>query len=132
MILPSGETLITYVAEGEKLQAQGLSGVLPEHFNDDEAMFFVYESEGMRRFWMPDTYFNLDIFFLDQSLRVIDIERNMPAHPGQQEPPKIARSRNIRAWHVLEVRSSSALARKIKIGQQLEWKSREYSLVGKE
>lgn len=132
MILPSGETLITYVAEGEALQSQGLSGVLPEHFNDDEAMFFVYENEGMRRFWMPDTYFNLDIFFLDQLLRVIDIERNMPAHPGHQEPPKIARSRTIRAWHVLEVKSSSPMARKIKIGQQLEWKSREYSLVGKE
>lgn len=130
--LSSGEVLKTYLAIGEELQSQGLSGVKPEDFGDDEAMLFVYDSEGLRRFWMPDTYFNLDIFFLDHALRVIDIERNMPAHPGKQEPPKIAQTRTIRAWHVLEIKSSSALARKVKIGDQLKFESREYSLAEKE
>jgi uncharacterized membrane protein (UPF0127 family) len=130
--LSTGDTLKTYLAIGEDLQSQGLSGVQPEHFGDDESMLFVYETEGLRRFWMPDTYFNLDIFFLDHLLRVIDIERNMPAHPGRAEPPKIARSRTIRAWHVLEIKSSSPHARKVKIGDQLKFESTEYSLAGKE
>lgn len=126
--LSNGKNITTYVAKGAEKQTQGLSGVLEEDFKDDEAMLFYYEEDGPRRFWMPDTYFNLDIFFLDQDLRVIDIERNMPAHPGRTEPPRIAQTRTIICRHVLELKSSSEQSRKIKIGDQLTWTSEEGSL----
>lgn len=127
--LSNAKKITTYVAKGKDKQTQGLSGVLEEDFQDNEAMLFYYEEDGPRRFWMPDTYFNLDIFFLDKDLRVIDIERNMPAHPGHSEPPRIAQTRTITCRHVLELKSSSSYGRKIKIGDQLTWTSEEGSLA---
>lgn len=126
--LSNGQKINVYVAKGAEKQTQGLSGVLEEDFKDDEAMLFYYEEDGPRRFWMPDTYFNLDIFFLDQDLRVIDIERNMPAHPGRSEPPRIAQTRTIISRHVLELKSSAKKSREIKIGDQLTWTSEQGSL----
>lgn len=126
--LANGKIITTYIAKEIEKQTQGLSGVLAEDFHDDEAMLFYYEEKGPRRFWMPDTYFNLDIFFLDKDLRVIDIERNMPAHPGKSEPPRIAQTRTITCHHVLELKSSTSYSRNIKIGDQLTWTSEEGSL----
>jgi uncharacterized protein len=122
LVTPQGVELTTRLALTLEQQGQGLSGVQPEDFTDTEAMLFVYDSEGVREFWMPDTYFNLDIFFLDENLRVIDVERNVPAHPGMVEPPPIARTRSIRSWHVLELKASSPHARSLRIGDQLKWK----------
>lgn len=121
--LSNGHKITVYVAKGAQKQTQGLSGVLEEDFQDNEGMLFYYENKGPRRFWMPDTYFNLDIFFLDQDLRVVDIERNMPAHPGLSEPPRISQTRTILCRHVLELKSSTNQSRSIKIGDQLTWTS---------
>jgi uncharacterized membrane protein (UPF0127 family) len=46
-------------------QEQGLSGIRPENFNNDQGMLFFYLEDGEKLFWMPDTYFNLDLFYLD-------------------------------------------------------------------
>jgi uncharacterized membrane protein (UPF0127 family) len=126
--LTNGQELRTFVAKDVEKQTQGLSGVLKEDFEETEAMLFYYEEDGPRRFWMPDTYFNLDIFFLDKNLQVIDIERNMPAHPGRSEPPRISQTRTVKCRHVLELKSNSELSRAIKIGDQLTWTSEEGSL----
>lgn len=120
---PSSEILKTRLAVSIQAQTQGLSGIQEADFGDDEAMLFYYKSRGIRQFWMPDTYFNLDLFFLDETLTIIDIERNLAAHPGMQEPPAIPRSRSVMAHHVLEIKAASPIARKLKIGDQLKWKS---------
>lgn len=116
---PQGTTLKTQLAITLDQQARGLSGIQDQDFADDQAMLFLYDHEGVREFWMPDTYFNLDIFYLDRSLRVIDVERNVPAHPGMREP--IPRARPVRSWHVLELKASSPHARSLRIGDQLKW-----------
>lgn len=121
LLTPDGAKLNTRLALTLEEQSQGLSGLSPEQFGDNEAMLFYYLEDGIRQFWMPDTHFNLDIFFLDHELRVIDVDRNMMAHPGLQEPPPIARTRAVRAHHVLELKSSSPHARGLKIGHQLKW-----------
>ena len=104
-------------AEHEK----GLSGTKASEFTNTEAMLFVNEAMGPRRFWMPDTYFNLDIMFLDQNLVIVGIEPNTPFHPGKQEPPEIYRTKTYQAQFVLETKTGSAFSKNLKVGDKLKW-----------
>lgn len=117
-----GKEIQTVLAVTEKNKNQGLSGVQKNSFNKDQAMLFYYKKDGMRKFWMPNTYFNLDIFFLDAKLEVKYIERNVPHHPGFSEPPKIYRTKVYFSRYVLEMRSDSDLAKSIKPGHKLSLK----------
>ena len=121
---PSGKIINTRVVVKMADQVRGLSGTPENEFKDDEAMLFYYESAAPRRFWMPDTYFDLDIFFLDQDFRIIDIERDVKHHPGYSETPPIPTTRTIIAHHVLEMKSSSKLSKELKPGDQLKWKNK--------
>ncbi len=103
---------------------QGLSGIQADQFEENEGMLFVYKNAAYRRFWMPDTYFDLDIYFLDRSLKVVDIERSVEHHPGRNVPPKIATTRDIYSQYILEIKSSSPLSKQIHIGDQLQLKSK--------
>lgn len=118
---PSGEGVKLRLAITQVEQTQGLSGVKPTEFGDNEAMLFYYESDAEKSFWMPDTYFDLDIFFLDKDYMVIDVERNVKHHPTRLTPPPIATTRRIFARHVLEMKASSPLSKKIKVGQKFNW-----------
>jgi uncharacterized membrane protein (UPF0127 family) len=129
--LPNGSKVMTYVAKSNKQQNQGLSGLRDKNFKDNHAMLFYYKKDGPRNFWMPDTYFNLDIFFLDKDFKVLSVERDIPFHPGTQEPPRIYRTKTHYARHVLEMKSSSALAKSI--GPKQSFKViKGSSLLGKE
>jgi hypothetical protein len=121
--LPSGESLRVRLAITMEEQTQGLSGIKDNDFQNDEAMLFFYKDDADRLFWMPDTYFNLDIFFLEKDLTVVGIDRDVPFHPGRNTPPKIATTKVHYCRHVLELKSASPLAKKIKPGDKLSWTS---------
>ncbi|MFW5996810.1 MAG: DUF192 domain-containing protein [Lentisphaeria bacterium] len=122
LLLPSGEEIKAVVTTTQQGQRKGLSGVKPEEFGIDEGMFFQYPDSAFRSMWMPDTYMNLDIFFLDESLRVVEIVRDLPHHPGMEEPPPIPRTDTVYCRYVLEMRADSSLAEKIQRGEQLSTK----------
>jgi hypothetical protein len=115
----SGKLIKAYMAKSIEEQTQGLSGVKENQIADNEAMIFLYEQAGPLSFWMPNTYTDLDIFFLDSHFKVLHVERGVPAHPGMQEPPAIARTPNVYANHVLELKASSKLSKEIKVGEIL-------------
>lgn len=117
---PSGQTVITHFAITPEEQEQGLSGVKESDFGINEGMLFYYTEGGMRQFWMPDTYFNLDLFYLDEKFKVLDVIRNLRHHPGRDTPSLIPRARAVWSWHVLEMRADSPISREIQIGDQLK------------
>ena len=49
-----------------------------EALDDKEGMFFVYEEESRRAFWMPNMLISLDIIFLDKEFNVVDFFENVP------------------------------------------------------
>lgn len=100
---------------------KGLSGLKPSEFGENEGMLFVNKEVAPRQFWMPDTYFNLDIIFLDSSLQVVGIEKNVPAHPGMKEPPAIFRTGIYQAQYVLETKAGSPFSSSLKVGEKLKW-----------
>ncbi len=120
LVTSSGKIVKAYIAKSAAEQAQGLSGVRKGQLANHEAMIFTDDRVAPRSFWMPDTYMNLDIFFLDLNLKVTHIVRNIPAHPGMQEPPAIARTPDIMAAHVLELKATSPLSAEIKVGEILK------------
>lgn len=120
----NGETIETTLVITDQDQEKGLSGTRSEDFSDNQGMLFFYLEESEKSFWMPDTYFDLDLFFLDKDLKVIDIIRKLPHYIGRANPELIPRARNIWSRHVLEMKSSSEIAQKIQMGDELKWKGK--------
>lgn len=122
LVTPAGDKISTHLAVTLSEQEQGLSGVKPEDFGDNEGMLFFYTEAGEKYFWMPDTYFDLDLFYLDENLQITDIVRKLPHYKGRANPDLIPRARAVWARHVLEMKSSSPIASRLTLGQKLEWK----------
>ena len=80
---------------------------------------------------MPDTWFDLDIFFLDKNLTVTALERSLSRHPGRATPPPIARTSSYFCRHVLEIKSGTPLSAKIALGTKLKALS-DHPLLQKE
>ncbi len=117
--LPSEEEIKLVIVRDLVAQTKGMSGILEANWPDGQGMFFFYEYDDIRSFWMPDTYMDLDIFFLDKEFRVIEISRSMKAYPGKTEPPAIDRTPDILCRHVLELKSSDPISKKISVGTKL-------------
>jgi uncharacterized membrane protein (UPF0127 family) len=124
LITPDKSVILTKLAIKEADQNQGLSGVKPEDFDENEGMLFFYLEDFEKHFWMPDTYFDLDLFYLDKDLTIIDIVRKAPHYVGRMNPHLIPRIRGVWCRHVLEMKSSSETAKALKIGDRLIWKSK--------
>lgn len=123
LITPKGEKIKTTLAITEDDQNQGLSGVKAEDFDDDQGMLFFYLEDFEKYFWMPDTYFDLDLFYMDKDLKIIEIIRRAPHYVGRANPDLIPKLRGVWCRHVLEMKSTSEIAKALKIGDKLTWKS---------
>lgn len=102
-------------------QAKGLSDILPDQFKENEVAFFVGTKYENKYFWMPNTYFDLDIFYLDKYCVVSAINRNVPHFPNNKPVDKVPTAKPYLAFHVMEMRSDSNLAKNINIGDQLNF-----------
>lgn len=118
---PHGVSVELDLALTRAQHTQGLSGLKSKDFSDSRGMLFVNESVGPRRFWMPDTYFNLDIIFLDPNLKIVGIEKNVPAHPGNLRPASIYKTGTYAAQFVLETRAGAAFGKNLKKHDQLKF-----------
>ena len=123
LVTPAGQTIDTTLAVTEHDQNQGLSGVKAGDFDDDQGMLFFYLDDFEKYFWMPDTYFDLDLFYLDKDLKILDIVRRAPHYVGRANQDLIPRIRGVWCRHVLEMKSTSAISQALKIGDQIKWKS---------
>lgn len=118
------EQLKTYLAITPEQQIQGLSGIKPEDFGDHEAMLFTADKDKPRQFWMPNTHFDLDLFFLSEDLYVLDVHRSLEHFTKKGPDHLVPRSKTVKCRHVLEIKSSSPLAKKIHPGMLLKWKGK--------
>jgi len=118
---PEGKSLVAILAMTPEEHERGLSGVKPNEWPIDHAMFFASLEDNYRTFWMPDTYFDLDIFFLDKDFKILAIERKIAHHPGRDNESTIARTRSYLCRHVLEMSSNSSLSLSLNVGDKLSW-----------
>ena len=118
---PRGNEVELDLALTHSQHTQGLSGLKSNDFKNTRGMLFVNAETGPRRFWMPDTFFNLDIIFLDSQLKIVGIEKNVPAHPGSSEPPAIYKTETYMAQFVLETKAGADFGKQLKKNDQLKF-----------
>jgi len=108
-----GETeLIVEIADTDILRAKGLSG--RKNLNENSGMLFVYDKPEIRRFWMKDVYFDLDVLWISDNM-VVGIEENVLF---EQKNGDIARFQSKMASDmVLEVNKGWIAKNGVKIGQ---------------
>lgn len=120
----SGEQIKVYIADTAKRQKQGLSNTTPNQFGINDGMMFPENGMAPRQFWMPETYFNLDIIFLTAEMYVLDIHKNIEHCTFRSPRSKIPLSKTVNSQHVLEIRADSPFAKMIKPGMILNWNSK--------
>ncbi len=120
---PKGGLIKVFVAKTREEQAQGLSGVRDEQLKDDQGMLFVNKRDAALSFWMPETYFDQDIYFLDKNLRIISVERKVPHFEGRRPEKDIPTTNTYFGRHVLELKHSSPLNKELSPGDQLKVQS---------
>jgi len=118
--LPSGKVLKLYVADTGPRQVTGLSGTKANEFEADETLIFLGKKDVMRNFWMPDTYFNIDIIYLTAEFYVLDIQKNVQHFIGREPQYKIPKAKPVYCRHVLEIKADSPFAKEITPGMTLK------------
>ena len=122
LVSPDSHLIRTSIAYTATAQTKGLQGVQNSQFADDEGKLFFYLKTSARSFWMPNTFFNLDLIYLDQNMKILDIVWNLPHYNGNVNS-EIPRAPVINSRHVLEMKSGSPISSKLKVGDTLQWKS---------
>lgn len=121
LVTPQGKILVK-LAITDAQQRKGFSGTRDEDWPADDGILFLNDYDDVREFWMPDTYFDLDLHYLDGKFKIIGIERKLPHHLGR-DPERVPRAKPFVSRHVLELKHSSQVSQKLKEGDQLRFES---------
>ncbi len=100
------------VADNDCKRELGLSG--RENLANDKGMLFVFEKVGNYGFWMKDMKFSIDILWLNDSFKVVGIEKNVAISTF----PEIF-GQNYFAKYVLELPAGFSIKNNIKIGDKI-------------
>ncbi len=102
------------VADTAESRQMGLS--TRDCIDDNHAMLFVFDNPDLHGFWMKDMKFSIDIVWLDQDKRVVDIKQDVsPAtYPEVFYPSGTAK-------YVLETNPGLLESVDVTIGSQLSW-----------
>ena len=70
-------TLILDIADSEEKRSYGLMN--RNKIDPNSGMIFLWKDSEIRSFWMKNTYFNLDLFFLNNKGIIVEIYKNAKA-----------------------------------------------------
>lgn len=77
LISEEGDTLQRLAIEISDDDYERETGLMyRDSMKKDQGMLFIFEDEALRGFYMKNTHFPLDIIFLDEDKRIINIARN--------------------------------------------------------
>ena len=116
VVLIVGATrFIAEVADDEHERTLGLS--FRDSLDADRGMWFVFDREGARSFWMREMGFSLDLVWVDAERRVVDITHEAPPPaPGTPSSALPTYSPATPAQYVLEINGGLARRLQIEIG----------------
>ncbi len=123
VVLPTEKTFKVYLAETPEERRLGLSRVQSADFDENRGMLFVYPKTRELQFWMPETHFDLDVFFLDKNYLILDAHRSLKHHSDKIIDDNVPRSKKVIGQYALEVKSGSAFASELKPGMRLTIKT---------
>ena len=119
------ETLIVYADQGSEVcrfdvelavtpaeQARGL--MFRKKMNDRVGMFFIFDRDELRHFWMRNTLISLDMIFIGSNFLIVDI------HKGAKPLDEAVISSRKPARYVLEINAGKADKCRIKMGTKVK------------
>jgi uncharacterized membrane protein (UPF0127 family) len=123
----SGDKVVSFFAELAITGAEHQKGLMyRRQMQDDWGMLFIYADEGMRSFWMENTFISLDMVFIDGQGRIVNILEEV-------EPLTRARRKSTGpARYVLELNAGRASEAGLEPGQRMELENVAREHVAKE
>lgn len=116
VLIDNGEKLIKVSAEIADDNEERMRGLMfREKLNEDEGMFLVFDDEEDLTFWMKNTLIPLDMIFIDENLKIVDVKYAVPC---KEEPCALYRSSKP-AKYVLEVNGNFTGRNNISIGDKM-------------
>lgn len=112
-VLINGKKIKVEIADSELEREKGL--MYRESLDENSGMLFIFPDSKTRGFWMKNTLIPLDILFIDDSLKIVDIKTAIPCY---SEPCAIYTS-NLPAKYVLEVNSGFSKHNNLSIGERI-------------
>jgi uncharacterized membrane protein (UPF0127 family) len=89
-----------------------------EHLDENRGMLFIFDEQRELGFWMKNTLIPLDMIFIDNNYRVVQIKKN--AKPCKKDPCETFSS--VRpAVYVLEINGGLSNKHRIKTGNIVEF-----------
>lgn len=115
--------LETEIADDEAERTQGL--MHRGDLDDDRGMWFVFEDEALRRFWMKNTLIPLDIMFFNKDLELVRIVEGMqPCIPSESAPGSVTQCltyfSRVPAMYALEVNAGFVEKHGVEVGNTVE------------
>ena len=102
------------IADDSNEWAKGL--MFRESLEEDEGMFFIFEDSKERTFWMKNTIIPLDIIFISEDNKILNI---LEAEPCKKDPWETYSSIGD-AKYVFEVNKGFSRIKNIKKGDKVE------------
>ncbi|MBT5338090.1 DUF192 domain-containing protein [Candidatus Falkowbacteria bacterium] len=116
--VPSGDQIKVKVSVSSNELAKGLSKV--PSLEAFQGMLFIFDKPKQANFWMKEMMFDLDIIFLDENKKVLEIRANEVPCQTINECP-IIQSKNTAIKYVLEVPAGMATQYQINNDSILKW-----------
>jgi len=115
IVFPSGAEFGLEIATDDASRARGY--MFREQVGPEEGMLFVFAESALHSFWMKNCKVSLDIIWLDDELRVVDIARDRKPCPVDGECPSILPVKSAR--YVLEVAGGTTTHERLQRGDAL-------------
>ena len=116
--MPSGEKVQVKMAILNSEKVAGLSGV--ERMANFKGMLFISEKPVRASHWMRGMLFSLDMYFIDENKRVLEIRRDLlPCQSEEDCPAIISENENIK--YVLELPVGEGDEYGLEINSEINW-----------
>lgn len=86
-----------------------------------EGMLFVFEKSGLYTIWMKDMNFPIDIIWIDENKKIVDIVDNALVEPNTKDRDLKRYIPKAQSIYILEINAGLASLNNLEIGDQVEF-----------
>jgi len=112
-------TIQAKIADDPKKHQAGLSDFSSLSLN--EGMLFVFDKSAAYVFWMKNVEFAIDIIWIDEQKKIVDIAPNIPPEPNKDEKELTRYKPKSDAKYVLEINAGLSSLHNLQIGDQVSF-----------
>lgn len=107
------------VASTANQRKSGLSKI--ESIPFDEGMLFVFEQKGRYDFWMKDMKFPIDIIWMDENKKIVNISLDVKPQPMKPDKELTLYNSKYDVLYVLEINAGLTVANNLQVGDTVNF-----------